>query len=178
MHRPLFYLRASLLTGFALTLAIAASTTPAFAQTLELTAVEEQSIDAYVSLLRQDVNAEKVSLIGQVMQFSPEEASTFWPLYSAYSKELAALGDQKLALIKDYATHYETMTEAKADELVLGVLDLEQQRTALKRTHYGTSRLIPLAGAASDSAEKPLAPVSLAVSGTATHLLRAVPYCP
>ena len=138
MYRPLFYLRASLLTAFALTLAVATTTTPAFAQTLELTDVEEQSIDAYVSLLRQDVNAEKVSLIGQVMQFSPEEASTFWPLYSAYSKELAALGDQKLALIKDYATHYETMTEAKADELVLGVLDLEQQRTALKRTHYGT----------------------------------------
>jgi len=138
MHRPLFSLRASLLSAFALTLAIAATATPGTAQELELTAVEEQSIDAYVSLLRQDVNAEKVSLIGQVMQFSPEEASTFWPLYSAYSKELAALGDQKLALIKDYATHYETMTEAKADELVLGMLDLEQQRTALKRTHYGT----------------------------------------
>lgn len=139
MYRLRCPLGASLLTAFVLTLAIA---TPGIAQELELTAVEEQSIDAYVSLLRQDVNAEKVSLIGQVMQFSPEEASTFWPLYSAYSKELAALGDQKLALIKDYATHYETMTEAKADELALAVLDLEQQRTTLKRTHYGTIKAV------------------------------------
>ena len=138
MYRLPCYLTGGLLTAFALTLAIAATTTPAFAQGAALTAAEEQNIDAYVSLLRQDVNSEKVAIIGQIMQFSPEEASTFWPLYSVYSNELAALGDQKLTLIKDYAAHYETMTDAKADELVFGVLDLEQKRTALKRKHYGT----------------------------------------
>lgn len=138
MYRPPCYLTGGLLTAFALTLAIAATTTPALAQGPALTAVEEQNIDAYVSLLRQDVNSEKVAIIGQIMQFSPEEASTFWPLYSVYSNELADLGDQKLTLIKDYAAHYETMTDGKADELVFGVLDLEQKRTALKRKHYGT----------------------------------------
>ena len=142
MYRLPCYLTGGLLTAFALTLAIVATTTPAFAQDPALTAAEEQNIDAYVSLLRQDVDSEKVAIIGHMMHFSPDEASSFWPLYSAYSKELSGLGDQRLALIKDYAANYETMTDAKADELINRALDLQQQRTALKRKHYDAIKAV------------------------------------
>ena len=100
------------------------------------TGVQEQNIDTYIGLLRADVNAQKVAVIGQIMQFTPAGAAKFWPLYEAYSNELASLGDERVALIKDYADNYGALSDSKADEIVYRALELEGKRTVLKRKHY------------------------------------------
>lgn len=97
---------------------------------------QEQNLDAYIALLRTDLNTQKVNVLSRVMQFTPEEASAFWPVYEAYIKELTQLGDEKLGVIKDYAAHYASLSDSKTDELVGRVLDLEGKRTALKRKYY------------------------------------------
>jgi hypothetical protein len=53
--------------------------------------------------LRSDVNGFKVGLLNQVMALSDAEAERFWPVYRAYERELAALSDRKVALIRDFA---------------------------------------------------------------------------
>jgi hypothetical protein len=98
---------------------------------------QEVNIDTYVNLLRQDVNSQKVAIISQLMQFTPEQAAAFWPVYTEYSKELAKIGDEKLAGIKEYAASYGSLTDEKANELAVKVLDLEGRRTAVKKTYYG-----------------------------------------
>jgi len=97
---------------------------------------QESNIQSYLDLMRADVKAEKVQILSAMMQFSPDEASTFWPIYNSYDANLAKLGDRKLALIKEYADNYDAMTDEKADELVQKNFALVSERNALLKTCY------------------------------------------
>jgi hypothetical protein len=89
---------------------------------------EDLNLRAYMELLRSDVVKQKTEIMGQVMQFEPDEAAKFWPIYNAYDAELKRTGEQKLAMIKKYADNYENMTDAIADELIRVALQVDQQR--------------------------------------------------
>ena len=97
----------------------------------------QASVDAYVDLLRKDVRSQKVALIGQNMEFTSEEAAAFWPVYQKYEAEHGKMGDEKLAIIKDYAAHYDKMTNEKARELANRTFALEEKITQLKRRYFG-----------------------------------------
>lgn len=96
----------------------------------------EENLHAYTELLRSDLRSQKVAIITEVMQFTEDEDTKFWPVYREYEVELAKLNDQRLALIKDYAANYGTVTDGVADRLAHGALDLEGQRHALKVKYY------------------------------------------
>ena len=96
----------------------------------------ELNLRAYGELLRSDIRSQKVAVITEVMQFTEAEDQKFWPIYREYEAELAKLNDDRIALIKDYATNYDNLTDASADKLALGALDLESKRHALKAKYY------------------------------------------
>jgi hypothetical protein len=96
----------------------------------------ETNLRAYGELLRSDLRARKVGIITEVMQFSDAEDAKFWPVYREYEGELAKVNDDRLALIKEYAVTYDKMTDAVADRLARGALDLEARRNALKGKYY------------------------------------------
>ncbi len=92
--------------------------------------------EKYVELLRQDIKKEKVGIITEVMDFTDEQAGVFWPIYREYDLELTKLGDERLAMIKDYAEHYQTLTDEKAKELVKKAFQLQQMRVKLRRAYF------------------------------------------
>ena len=92
----------------------------------------EVNLRAYVELLRSDLRAQKVAIITEVMQFTEAEDAKFWPVYREYEAELAKINDDRIALIKEYAANYDTLTDATADRLAQRALDLEARRHALK----------------------------------------------
>jgi len=96
----------------------------------------ETNLHAYTELLRSDLRSQKVAIITEIMQFTDDEDAKFWPVYREYEAELAKLNDERLALIKDYATSYANITDAVADRLAKGALDLEGRRHALKVKYY------------------------------------------
>ncbi len=96
----------------------------------------EANLRAYVELLRSDVRSQKIAIITEIMQFTDDEDTKFWPVYREYEAELAKINDERLALIKDYAANYETITDDVADRLARGALDLEGRRHALKLKYY------------------------------------------
>jgi len=96
----------------------------------------ETNLRAYVELMRSDIRARKVGIITEVMQFTDAEDAKFWPVYREYEAELAKINDDRFALIKEYAVTYDKMTDAVADRLAHGALDLETRRTALKAKYY------------------------------------------
>jgi hypothetical protein len=102
------------------------------AQTLNLT--------AYAELLRSDIRAEKVAILTEMMEFTEAEDAAFWPIYREYDNELAKLGDERVALIADYARQYDTLTDAAADSLAKRALDLEVRRQAVKAKYYDRVR--------------------------------------
>jgi len=102
------------------------------------TETQETNIRAYVELLRSDVKARKTAILAEIMQLNDEQAAKFWPIYREYDVELQKLNDKKLAGILEYAKIYNSgsMTDEKADELAKLALELESERTNLKKKYY------------------------------------------
>lgn len=98
-------------------------------------AVNAASLESEIELLRSDLKTEKMDLVKEVVHVDGAKADAFWPVYRKYQLELDALGDKRLALIKDYAANYTTMTDAKATELTKQALDLATQRIGLLKKY-------------------------------------------
>jgi hypothetical protein len=94
------------------------------------------NLSAYAELLRSDVRTLKVAIITEVMGFTEAEDAAFWPIYREYDAEMAKLGDERVALIGEYASNYSKMTDAIADKLASRALDLEARRHAVKARCY------------------------------------------
>jgi len=101
---------------------------------------ETMNLTAYAELLRSDVRAEKVAILTELMEFSEAEDAAFWPVYREYDAELAKLGDERVALIAEYARNYDTLTDDQADSLGKRALDLEARRQAVKAKYYDKVR--------------------------------------
>src|ERR1039458_7169023 len=61
---------------------------------------------AYFEVLRSDFKAGKIRALNQAMKLSVAEADKFWPIYRSYEKDLAGVGDPKLALTGEFLTHH------------------------------------------------------------------------
>jgi hypothetical protein len=99
-------------------------------------APNEKNTQAYVDLLRKDLRTQKQSLVDQAMGLEAPQKAQFWTIYEGYQKELSAIWDQRIANIKKYAENFEKMTDPIADELATKMLNIEGQRTALRKKWY------------------------------------------
>jgi hypothetical protein len=88
--------------------------------------------DEDIALLRQDLRAKKMQVIGQNMSLSDAEAEKFWPIYSHYVKDLTQVNDQKYALLKQYAEMWATMSDQDALIYVRHWLEADGEAQALR----------------------------------------------
>jgi len=89
--------------------------------------------DDDIKMLRSDLRSDKKQIIAQNLQLTDTQAEKFWPVYDAYAKELAKLGDQRYAIIQDYANNYNTLTDAQADDLLKRMLAVDASAAALRQ---------------------------------------------
>lgn len=123
----------------------AAQQKPAAAAATETAAPEETkelNTQAYIQLLRTDLQAKREAILQEGLQLDEKQAAAFWPVYRQYAAEQQKLGDQKLALIEQYANDFATMTDAKADGLAQKVMALDQQRLALREKYYAEMKKV------------------------------------
>jgi hypothetical protein len=116
--------------------AVGAGSGLASAQATQAPAAAKQAqadIDQALEQVRKDARTDVNALIGASMGFTSDEAAKFWPLYKNYEAKRKTLNDERFAIIKDYATNYQAMSDAKAGELVQRSLALEDKLTAAKR---------------------------------------------
>jgi hypothetical protein len=88
--------------------------------------------DEDIALLRQDLRAMKMQVIGQNMSLSDTEGQKFWPIYNHYVKDLQEVNNQKYALLKQYAEMWETMSDEDALIYVRHWLEADGQAQALR----------------------------------------------
>jgi hypothetical protein len=74
--------------------------------------------DQDIQMLRQDIRSQRKQIIAANMQLTDTEATKFWPVYDAYMQQVIKNSDARVALIKEYAQTYDTMTDAQALSLV------------------------------------------------------------
>ncbi|HEX4771127.1 MAG TPA: hypothetical protein VH351_09870 [Bryobacteraceae bacterium] len=89
-------------------------------------------VDKSVELLRQDIRSNKKQLIAANLTLTDAEATKFWPVYDQYAAEMTKLGDQKYALIKEYAQGFGTVTDAQAQSLLNRTLSLDESIAQLR----------------------------------------------
>jgi hypothetical protein len=88
--------------------------------------------DEDIALLRRDLRAMKMQVIGQNMSLSEEEGQKFWPIYNHYVKDLQLVNDKKYALLKQYAEMWATMTDQDALIYVRNWLEADGQAQTLR----------------------------------------------
>ncbi len=88
--------------------------------------------DEDIALLRQDLRATKMQVIGQNMSLSEEQGEKFWPIYNHYVKDLQEVNNQKYALLKQYAEMWATMSDEDALIYVRHWLEVDGQAQALR----------------------------------------------
>jgi hypothetical protein len=66
------------------------------------------------------------------MGFTEDEDKAFWPIYREYDADMSKLGDERVALIEEYAKAYDAMTDEVAEKLATRALDLEARRQAAR----------------------------------------------
>jgi hypothetical protein len=96
----------------------------------------ELNSEAYIRLLRSDLKASRDQIVREEMQLNPQQAAAFWPVYHDFTAEQTKLGDEKLAIITDYAQNFLTMSDDKADQIAHRVMALDEQRLALRKKYY------------------------------------------
>jgi len=104
--------------------------------TLLSVAAYGQDVSSMVELLRSDIKTKKTAIITKAMQFDDQQAAVFWPIYRQYEQELAKIGDARVALIKDFAQNYGTMSGEKARELAKQSLALQSQKVDLLKKYH------------------------------------------
>ena len=92
------------------------------------TAMEEQ-----IALARQSAHTDRQVLIMGNVHFTADESAEFWPAWKQYRAAMAANTDRTLALIADFAGHYEEMTDLKANELLVDSFSIKMQDLVIKQ---------------------------------------------
>jgi len=117
--------------GMAATRAAAQAQAPAQQVTVQRI-ISPTVTDEDIALLRKDLRAMKMQVIGQNMSLSEEEGLKFWPIYNHYVKDLQEVNNQKYALLKQYAETWATMTDQDALIYVRAWLEADGQAQALR----------------------------------------------
>jgi hypothetical protein len=93
---------------------------------------------AYFEVLRSDFNTTKIRTLNEVMKLTPAEADKFWPVYRNYERDLALVGDRKLALIVEFMRHHKngTLTDENSKVMAGQWLQNVQDRLDLWKQYH------------------------------------------
>ncbi len=106
-----------------------------FGTTIGVFAQEPPTKESYLELLRSDMKTRKAEIFTEAMHLTEAEGEKFWPLYREFDVKMAAIVDDQLAMIKEYAAKFESLTDEDAQDLTDRVLKREERVTDLKREY-------------------------------------------
>lgn len=96
-------------------------------------AEDEDGLKMFRFMMRMD----KIDFVKKAMALNAEQEKKFMEQYYRYDTELNKLNDERLAIIKDYAAKFDTITDKDADKLVKRSFNFRKQRSALLEKYYG-----------------------------------------
>jgi hypothetical protein len=112
------------LASLALALIVAASPLASIAQDVTPSADEQ--------ILLKRVQTNKRGVYADYLKMTDAESKAFWPVYDEYEAQLKKIDDRYMAMINDYATKYDTLTDAEATQMLKERLAIDRKRVELK----------------------------------------------
>jgi hypothetical protein len=93
----------------------------------------ERGKDSQQQLDLAAARADRKALVGENMHLTKEQAAAFWPLYDAYETKMDQIDDRHAAEVKQFAEHYESLTDADADKKLDEVMAIRQDRLDVQK---------------------------------------------
>jgi hypothetical protein len=116
----------------------AAATAPCEGQAVPANARDE------IELTRAEVQSRRQEIVKELMKLSPQESEAFWPVYRDYQRDAAALGDQRVALIENYFSNADRLTDEQAKKLLDDSFKLRKSQLDLQKKYVGRySKVLP-----------------------------------
>jgi Spy/CpxP family protein refolding chaperone len=95
-------------------------------------AAQEISVDQQIQMARSLSEAQRQATMAANLTLTDQESQKFWPIYRDYRTAVGALNDKMVALIRDFADNFDSLSDSKAKSITKTYLDIEKQRIDLK----------------------------------------------
>jgi hypothetical protein len=79
--------------------------------------------------------AERKAVVGQNMDLTDAESKAFWPLYDEYEGKMDRIEDRHIREIKEFAGHYQTLTNGDAHKKLDEVMAISESRLNVQRDY-------------------------------------------
>ena len=89
-----------------------------------------------LQMFRFALEMDKAAFVKQALKLDPTQEKKFLDVYYVFNAKLKALNDKRLAVIADYLSNVDNMTEAKAGDLAKRTIEFRKQRIALDAKYY------------------------------------------
>ena len=99
-----------------------------------------------MQIMRDKIKADKKLVVASNMELTEAEAKAFWPVYDQYQKDLGAINERIVKMIKSYADAYnaKSMTDDGAKKLTAELVAIEKAETAMKESYVPKlSKVLP-----------------------------------
>ena len=88
-----------------------------------------------IQFSKENVQAERRSIIRNNVQLTETEARAFWPLYEKYRAELNEVDNQRVRLIREFAESYQALSDEKALELLSEFFKFKEAKIELQTAY-------------------------------------------
>ncbi len=89
-----------------------------------------------IELARADIRTGKMGMIASSMNLTQEQQEKFWPLYREYADEQEKLLDQRIAMLQEFASSYDQMTEEAANSIAEQSFAIQRTRTDRRERYF------------------------------------------
>lgn len=101
------------------------------------TSVSSQAqIDRYIETFRTDLRTGKVELYDKSLGLSPADSLEFWPLYREFDYKQSLIGNKVVAVLKEYAEKYSTLTDEQAEDLMERNFENQEEIIDLRAEYF------------------------------------------
>lgn len=101
-----------------------------------------QSNKEEIDLMQAAFGMDKKAVVADFVKPSDTQKDAFWKLYDEYETQRKVLGKERIALLKEYADTYLTMTPEQADAWTKKVMELQKKTDNLITTYYAKVKAI------------------------------------
>ena len=89
-----------------------------------------------IELARADIRSGRMGLIATAMDLTPQQQEAFWPIYRLYADEQEKLLDKRIAMLQEFSSSYDQMTDAAANSIAKQSFAISRARTERRERYY------------------------------------------
>jgi len=124
-------MKTKLLAALALTLTLPAWSAEPKAQPVSTTAPSPTQ-EQVIAQFRNDLMADRAEIMAKGLKLDAQQAAKFWPLFESFQKEQAAIVDAQTKALKEYADHFQNLSDADATAFINSLLERDQRMNDLR----------------------------------------------